>query len=289
MLAASVLSAQQRGGSSSSSSYGSSSNTRSSSSTGSSTYGSSSSTYGTSSSSYGSSSNTYGTSRNTYGSSPNTYGSSSNSRISSSGSRDRLAGFRTRSPGRLYLPILLRGRVMVAGGEPVPDGVPVILSCGGTAIPQGYTNRRGRYSFQPGCRPIAGMADASVWYGYFGQFNSRLGVFSLQNCWLYADVPGYRSSHVMLGAHVAGSASRLDPIILERLAKVDGDSVSATTLMAPKEAMRAYKRGRKALESIDKPDFEKAASLLEKAVQGVSAIRSRLGSARQGSLGARRP
>ena len=260
VLAASVLSGQQRGGSSSSNSYGSSSNTRSSSSSGSSTYGSSSNTYGTSSSSYG-------TSSNTYGSSPNTYGSSSNSRISTSVSRDPLAGFRTRSPGRLYLPILLRGRITVAGGEPAPDGVPVMLSCGGTAIPQGYTNRRGRYSFQPGCRPIAGMADASVRYGYFGQSASGLGLFSLQHCWLYADVPGYRSSHVMLGAHMAGSVRKLDPIILERLGKVDGHSVSVTTLMAPKNAMRAYKRGRKALESIDKPDPEKAASLLEEAIK----------------------
>ena len=267
ILATSVLSGQQRGGSSSSNSYGSSSNTRSSSSSGSSTYGSSGSTYGTSSSSYGSSSNTYGTSSNTYGSSPNTYGSSSNSRISSSVSRDPLAGFRTRSPGRLYLPIWLRGRVMVAGGEPAPDGVPVMLSCGGTAIPQGYTDRKGRYSFQPGCRPVAGMADASVRYAYFGQFGSRLGIISLQHCWLYAPVPGYRSSHVMLGVHSAGSIRRLDPIVLERLGNVDGHSVSATTLMAPKDALRAYKRGRKALESIDKPNLEKAARLLEEAIK----------------------
>ena len=142
-----------------------------------------------------------------------------------------------------------------------------MLSCGGTAIPQGYTDRKGRFSFQPGCRPIAGMADASVRYGYFGRLGSRLGVFSLRHCWLYAHVPGYRSSRVMLGSHSAGSASRLDPIILERLGKVDGHSVSATTLMAPKAAVRAYKRGRKALESIDKPDLEKAARLLEEAVK----------------------
>ena len=263
---------QQRGGSSSSSSssYGSSSSSHGSSST---TRSTSSNSYGTSSSSYGTSSSSYGTSSNTYGRSRNTYGSSSGSqtRQSTSSAGTRRPRFRDRSANRLFLPIILAGNVIVEGEEGLPEPVVIRIDCGDQSLPQVYTDRRGRFSFQPSCNPVLAMSNASARMAFFGTpgapIGARRGSMNLSNCWLYADLPGYRSSELWLGMSRSMSRAKVGTIVLSRIDGASGDPVSVTTLTAPKKARKAYERGAKALRSVEYPDHAGAIPFLERAVE----------------------
>lgn len=264
---------QQRGGSSSSSSgsYGGSSSSHGSSST---TRSTSSNSYGTSSSSYGTSSSSYGTSGNSYGTSRNTYGSSSGSqsRRSTSSYERSQPRFRDRSVNRLYLPIILAGRVIVEGEEGLPEPVVIRVSCGGGSLPQDYTDRRGRFSFQPSCNPVLAMSDASARWAFFGApsgspFDAVRGPWNLSHCWLYAELPGYRSSEIWLGMSRPMRMSRVGTIVLSRIDGASGDPVSLTTLTAPKSARKAYEKGAKLLRSVEEPDYARAIPFLERAVE----------------------
>ena len=256
---------QQRGGSSSSSSnsYGSSSTSRS---TSANSYGTSSSSYGTSGNSYGTSSNTYRTSRNTYGSSS---GSQSQRSTSSYGGGQRR--LKVRSANRLYLPIILAGKVIVEGEEGLPEPVVVRVSCGGESLPQDYTDSRGRFSFQPSCNPVLAMSDASARTAFFGIPGAPTGAgrgrMNLSNCWLYAELPGYRSSEIWLGMSRSMRRAKVGTIVLSRIDGASGDPVSFTTLTAPKKARKAYERGAKALQSVEYPDYAEAMPFLERAVE----------------------
>ena len=263
---------QQRGGSSSSSggSYGGSSSSHGSSST---SRGTSSSSYGTSSSSYGTSSSSYGTSRNSYGTSRNTYGSSSGSqrRQSASSYERSQPRFRDRSASRLFLPIILAGRVIVEGEEGLPEPVVIRVSCGGGSLPQVYTDRRGRFSFQPSCNPVLAMSDASALTAFFRTPGARIGGargrLNLSHCWLYAELPGYRSSEIWLGMSRPMRMSKVGSIVLSRIDGASGDPVSVTTLTAPKSARKAYEKGAKLLRSVEEPDYARAIPFLERAVE----------------------
>ncbi len=258
------------GSSTSSSSYGNSSSTYG---TSSSTRGTSTSTHGTSTSTYGTSSNTYGTSSNTYGTSSNTYGNSSGSQTRRSTRSTPLAQprMRERSRNRLYLPIIVVGRVVVEGAERPPESVVIRMSCGGASIPQDYTDRRGRFSFQPGCNPVMAMSDASARGVFFGGpgggMSSSRGMLNLSHCWLFVDLPGYRSNHVGLQFVRPMDRNAVGPIVLTRIEGSTGSTVSVTTLEAPKNAKKAYNKGLKALRSVEEPDYQKAVSHLERAVE----------------------
>ena len=282
---------QQRGGSSSSSSnsYGSSSSSYGSSSNSRST---SSNSYGTSSSSYGTSSSSYGTSRNTYGGSRRTYGSSSGSQIrrSSSTSQRRARRLEERSESRLYLPVILAGRVIIEGGARPPEPVVVWIDCGSRSLPQAYTDRRGRFSFQPGCNPVAAKSDASVRSAFFGgpvgnPLGAGRGGVSLSACWLYTELPGYRSTRLWLGMWRPLRRNNVGTIVLSPIKGASGASVSFTTLTAPKKARKAYEKGAKALRSVEEPDYATAIPLFEQAVDlhpEFAAAWEALGRARQG-------
>ena len=289
---------QQRGGSSSSSggSYGGNSSGSSSSSYGGSStssssggsYGNSSSSYGTSSSSYGTSSNSYGTSSNSYGTSRNSYGRSSNT-YGTSSYRTQEPRYKDRSATRLYLPILLAGKVIIEGAEGLPEPVLIRVSCGGQSLPQDYTDRRGRFSFQPSCNPVLAMSDASARVAFFGRPGAPLGVgpagLNLSHCWLYADLAGYRSSRLWLGMTRPMSRSNVGSIVLTRIDGSSGTAVSFTTLTAPKKARKAYEKASRLLRSVEDPDYAKAIPLLERAVElhpEFAAAWEALGRARKG-------
>ena len=303
VLWAATLPAQQassesnwdQGGSGSSSSYGSSSSNSNS-------YGgsqSTSNTHGSSSTSnsYGSShstSNTYGSSPDTYASSPDTYASSSNSYGSSSNSygspnssghttyptdSDRVSE-RCRSsngapkicrPRGMGNPIYLAGRVALASGEALYEPVRIAITCGGQAIPQVYTDARGRFNFQPKCRPLLALADASFssfsLNPGFGQgLTTTTGTANLMGCELFAELPGHWSTRVRLGLVTAPARNEVGLIILSPLDNSTGRSVSVTTLTAPPGAKKAYWNGLRALRK-RRPDFRKATRLFELAVK----------------------
>ncbi len=185
-------------------------------------------------------------------------------------------------------PIYLSGKVMLADGTPPGESVTIERVCWGERRPETYTDSKGRFSFQLGDKHSLAFADASTspasddafgGAGFnSGGFDSRgspgapavsaFGRVDLSGCELRAVLPGYRSESVQLNQRSIFDKPDVGVIILHRIAKGHGISVSATSLAAPKQARKAYE---KALKELRKKDAEsrkpkKAAKELEKAV-----------------------
>jgi tetratricopeptide (TPR) repeat protein len=86
----------------------------------------------------------------------------------------------------------------------------------------------------------------------------------LMGCTLRAQLPGYRSESVNLTNHHALDNPDVGVIVLHRLGNVEGQTISATSAMAPKDAKKAYE---KALNHEKKQKFDDAQRELEKAVE----------------------
>jgi Flp pilus assembly protein TadD len=97
---------------------------------------------------------------------------------------------------------------------------------------------------------------------------NAFGRVDLSGCELRASLPGYRSESVQLNQRSIFDKPDIGVIILHRIAKGQGISVSATSLAAPKQARKAYEKALKELRKRDaksrKP--KKAIKELEKAV-----------------------
>lgn len=172
-------------------------------------------------------------------------------------------------------PIFLSGKVMMDDGTPPPESVVIERVCNGTPRPEAYTDSKGRFSFQVG-QNTAVMADASVGSaadplggfgaqqpGAFGQ-NRGVSERALMNCDLRASLPGYRSDLVSLAGRRMMDNPDVGTIILRRLGNVEGTTISATSLQAPKDAKKAFEKGADALK---KKKFDEAQKQLDRAVE----------------------
>ncbi len=185
-------------------------------------------------------------------------------------------------------PIYLHGRVVTDGGEPPPEPVVVRMNCGTRSTPQGYTDSKGHFSFQPGGNSALVLADASVSnLGHGGRSTGlttgSFGSANLSQCHLEAGLPGYRTDRLALGMVRMGS-NDVGLIVVHRLEGLIGDTVSITTLTAPANARKAYQKGIKALRKRS-PNRERAARHLESAVEAYpeyAAAWLALGKAREG-------
>jgi tetratricopeptide (TPR) repeat protein len=166
-------------------------------------------------------------------------------------------------------PIYLSGKVMLDDGTPPPQPIVIERVCNGIAKAEGYTDSKGRFSFQLGQNQGI-LQDASVSSADgFGGTNPGMGGRSqgisereLAGCEIRANLPGFRSDNVNLVGRRALDNPDLGTIILHRLAKVEGFTFSATSAMAPKDARKAYEKG---LEQLKKDKVEAAEQELTKA------------------------
>ncbi|HWQ52874.1 MAG TPA: tetratricopeptide repeat protein [Bryobacteraceae bacterium] len=171
-------------------------------------------------------------------------------------------------------PIFLSGKVMLEDGTAPPDSVVIERVCNGVARPEGYTDSKGRFSFQLG-QNSSMMPDASFGtdsgFGMPGQSRSNAGNMGgmgglggggvseqqLMGCEIRAVLAGFRSEPVHLAGRRALDNPDLGTIILRRLANVEGSTISITSLQAPKDAKKAYEKGREALKKKKLEDAEK--------------------------------
>ncbi len=96
--------------------------------------------------------------------------------------------------------------------------------------------------------------------GQSGGFNER----ELWGCELKADLPGFQSDMVSLSNIHYMDNPDIGTIILHRLAKVDGLTLSVVSALAPKDARKAYEKGQSAA---GKRKWEEAQMDFEKAVE----------------------
>ncbi len=174
--------------------------------------------------------------------------------------------------------MFLSGKVVMEDGTAPPELVLIERVCSGAPRPEGYTDTKGRFSFQLGQN--AGMfADASTSgndpvFGNSpgmgggnprsaGGFGNMGGQNRLMGCDLRASLPGFRSESIDLSQRRYMDNPDVGTIVLRRLAKVEGYTFSATSAFAPKDARKAYEKGR---DLVKKQKWAEAEKEFQKAV-----------------------
>ncbi len=173
-------------------------------------------------------------------------------------------------------PIFLSGKVVLEDGTPPPEAVTIERECRGVVRPEGYTDSKGRFSFQLGQNlmvfydaSVSNAGNLGIPRGTSGNAAASLDPFSVSNehnldaCEIRASLPGYRSDAIGLMGRRYLDDPNLGTIVLHRNAKVEGTTISVTSLAAPKDAKKAFDKGRDAAR---KDKWEEARKELEKAV-----------------------
>ncbi len=174
----------------------------------------------------------------------------------------------------------LSGKVLMDDGSAPPANVSIQRACGSaTNRPVAYTDPKGRFTFQVG-RDMDIVPDASTSIGgdssmvlgtqgggstQQGQTFGAIGGQQLAGCELLAVLPGYRSDVVQLGLRKYMDSPDVGSIVLHRVGNVEGNSISATSLDAPRDAKKAYDKG---LDAARKQKWPEAQAEFEKAVAG---------------------
>ncbi len=177
--------------------------------------------------------------------------------------------------------IYISGTVVISDGLPLPERVKIERVCGGAPHLETYTDKKGHFSFQVGQNlEMQDASSSSTFNGPgspLGSANNNGGPMAqrggfterdLWGCDLRAVLPGFQSDPVPLtNIHYMDNPD-LGTIILHRLGKVDGLTVSVVSALAPKEARKAYEKGQAAATKHNwdeaQKDFEKAVELYPK-------------------------
>jgi len=181
-------------------------------------------------------------------------------------------------------PIFVSGRVLLEDGEPPSEPVVIERVCNGSPHSEGYTDSKGYFGLELGSKLNGAMRDASESSGFdfgadsgvgTGMPGSKITSMSgtspftsdnrFMNCELRARMAGYRSQSVSLATRRPLDNPDVGVILLHRLAPNEsGGTVSASSLLAPKDARKAYEKGVEALKKHKPEDAEKD---FEKAVE----------------------
>ncbi len=157
-------------------------------------------------------------------------------------------------------PVFLSGRVAFSDGSPPPEGVVIQRVCNGFTRNEAWTDDRGRFNFQLG-KEAADLQDLSQDANADPNRVSSIGSpdrsalptqpeTTLSGCTLQASLPGYKSESFLMTSRDAAEKPDIGVIYLRRLGEVQGDVVSATTLMAPRPARRAFEKGESAAKKM---------------------------------------
>lgn len=162
-------------------------------------------------------------------------------------------------------PIFLSGRVAMDDGSALPGPATIVRLCNGSRHAEGYTDSNGNFQIQLG-NELGVMQDASETGGNRTQMpgtamggpsgmggtqttaagSSTSGMDrKLTGCELQASLSGFRSQSVLLSAlQPFDSPTSVGTILMHRTTKAEeGNTVSASSLAAPKDARKAFEKG----------------------------------------------
>ena len=161
-------------------------------------------------------------------------------------------------------PIYLSGKVVLQDGTPPPDLVKIERVCGGAPRAQGYTDAKGRFQFQVDSQMNVDQDASDPRSSISGRpATSMASRGVLAGCDLRAVLAGFVSGSVSLNNHSEFDNPDVGIIVLRRAGNVEGTTVSMSSLNAPKDALKAYEKGREFLKK-EKP--EEAEKSFQKAV-----------------------
>jgi Flp pilus assembly protein TadD len=183
------------------------------------------------------------------------------------------------APDRLNRVIMLSGNVITEDGSPLPEPASIERVCNGRVLREGRTDFQGYFTISigegsPGLSHFEGTAETSGIGGSqaFDLLQARMPQNTLtpqralMGCELRGSLAGFRSSllRIPLGEVGGVGVVKVGTIVLERMDKAQGATVSATSLNAPKDARKAYDKGHHAVQNNKLPEAQQE---LEKAVQ----------------------
>ena len=183
-------------------------------------------------------------------------------------------------------PVFISGRVMLEDGTPPTEPVAIERVCINVVRTEGYTDSQGYFGVQLGdergvfqdASEDTGRSMRSITGGSSGQGSTGGGLGSgnalsdrrFQNCDIRAKLAGFRSQTVSLAGHRALDTPDIGVILLHRDngGSDEGTTVSMISLLAPKDAKRAFDKGT-ALEKKNNPteaekEFRRAVTLYPK-------------------------
>ena len=160
--------------------------------------------------------------------------------------------------------VFLSGKVILDDGTPLTEPAAIQTICRGQKHTEAYTDSHGNFSFEVGRSAnanSAGLADADTSWGNQSASRSR----TLQDCDLQAYLAGFTSESMPLSSKLSlGESSDVGRLVLHRVGKVEGLTISATTAAAPGPARKAYEKGCK---EEAKNHWDEAEQALAKAVE----------------------
>ena len=181
-------------------------------------------------------------------------------------------------------PMYVSGKVMMDDGSQPPASITIIRICNGITRAMGYTSAHGDFSFDMNHaeasfqdasmaggaslsdptstrasldNPMTSMRGTGGTSGGFGSSSDLLG------CELRAQLAGYRSTAIQLAQRRSMDDPDVGVILLHHMSQDEGTTISMTSMMAPKDAKKAY---HKALEDLKKKKNDDALKELQKAV-----------------------
>lgn len=170
--------------------------------------------------------------------------------------------------------LYLTGRVATSDSTKLPHDVLVERVCNGNIRQQVYAATNGSFTMDLSSKAnnvLDASADGYTRIGLSGKNPTEMGIpkTELANCDLRASLSGFRSDSITLTARDSFSGHMdVGDIVLERLAKIDGATISAVPYRAPKDALKAYQKGVEAQKNgnlvLAQQSFENAVKLYPK-------------------------
>jgi hypothetical protein len=165
--------------------------------------------------------------------------------------------------------MFLRGRVATHDGTAVPHDVLVERICNNKVRQEVYVSPHGDFSMQLGSRAdsFPEVSSEPTSPNAMARRDPSMGIprRDLMNCELRASAPGFRTGLVTLfNPDVVAGGVDAGVIVVHRVKKVEGATVSAIPDKTPKNAVKAYEKG---LEAENKGRLEDAYKHFETAVE----------------------
>lgn len=164
----------------------------------------------------------------------------------------------------------ISGKVVLDDGNPITESAIIQTICSGRRQTVTHTDSHGAFNFELGNRLMAaaaGISEADADSTANPAMGSGIGASQRdwRNCEVVAQLPGFTSQGVDLASRLSTFESTdIGRLVLHRMGQVDGLTISATSAMAPKDAQKAYEKGR---DKVGKQKWDEAQLLLNKAVE----------------------
>ena len=144
--------------------------------------------------------------------------------------------------------VLISGKVVPDDGSALEQAATIELTCKGSKRSLGYTDSKGAFSFQLSSiqqpQSTNGPAPIDADTSGFDSGSRKLTSANWQDCELRADLPGFTSPFGELGPKINGDfRADIGNLVVHRIARTEGYTISATSAAAPANARKAYEKG----------------------------------------------